>query len=100
MSNPIQDARIQLGITQQELGELLGITRNYVWMLESGQKPMSKKVAARLAEITRGGAVSKKLDNTEVPMPMLTRAVVALERIATALERLAASHDEGQEAVK
>lgn len=89
MSNLVQDARMKLGITQQELGELLGITKNYVWMLESGQKPVSKKVAARLAEITQGN-VSQNLDTVggSVPMPMLTRAVLALERIAATLEKL------------
>ncbi len=88
MSNPVQDARIKLGITQQELGELLGITKNYVWMLESGQKPLSKKVAAKLAEITGGNVESKNLDADSLPSPMVVRAVVALERIAGALEKL------------
>ena len=89
----MQKVRMQLGITQQELGDLLDISKNYVWMLESGAKPISKKVMTRLTELERSKnshqtASQKPLSSPPGLAPQLDRISNALERIAGVLEKM------------
>jgi transcriptional regulator with XRE-family HTH domain len=46
--------RISLGLTQEELGERLDVSGNYVWMLESAKKPIGAKIARKLTELADG----------------------------------------------
>lgn len=46
--------RISLGLTQEELGERLDVSGNYVWMLESGKKPIGEKISRKLSELAFG----------------------------------------------
>lgn len=43
------DCRRELGMTQQELAEKLGCSRNYIAMVEGGIKPFSKKLRGKLS---------------------------------------------------
>lgn len=47
----LRAARDELGITQQEMAEKLGVSRNYVCMIETGEKPFSSKLRKKLVEI-------------------------------------------------
>lgn len=47
----LADCRRELGMTQQELAEKLGCTRNYIAMVESGVKPFSDKLRLKLSNI-------------------------------------------------
>ena len=38
----MKDFREKVGLTQDELAQKLGITKNYLWMIESGKRNMSK----------------------------------------------------------
>ena len=40
-----------MGISQEEMASLLGITKNYVWMLESGMKPITPNVRIKAEEL-------------------------------------------------
>ena len=37
----VRSARLTLGMTQRELGKWLGVTGNYIWMVEAGRKSLS-----------------------------------------------------------
>ena len=85
-SNPVFAARNRLGMSQQEFADLIGVSNNYIWMLEDGRKPISEKIQKKLDALP-----SKK---SEIGMSnwqevLLCRAVEALERIAAALESVA-----------
>jgi transcriptional regulator with XRE-family HTH domain len=42
--NRIYEIRLTLGLTQAELGKRLGVTKNYIYLIESGRKPLSQKI--------------------------------------------------------
>lgn len=50
---PLQNLRRRLGLTQQELAEKLGISRQHLSKLENSPKPLSPKLARRVAEVCR-----------------------------------------------
>ena len=45
------DVRKGLGLTQKELSIMLDVAENYISMIESGRKPMSKKLLRKLDSI-------------------------------------------------
>jgi transcriptional regulator with XRE-family HTH domain len=47
---PFSQARAELGVTQQELADFLGISRNYVSLLEIGQRSATPDLLRRLRE--------------------------------------------------
>ena len=51
-SNPLFLMRKSLRLSQQEMAEKLGITKNYVWMMESGEKPITADLIARIGNLT------------------------------------------------
>ena len=51
----LREARENLGITQQELAEMLGITRTYVGLVENGSKPFSEKLKRKLLKVAPSG---------------------------------------------
>lgn len=53
-SKGILTFRESLGLTQEQLGNRLDVSGNYVWMLESGQKPISDKIARKLKDLSEG----------------------------------------------
>jgi transcriptional regulator with XRE-family HTH domain len=80
------DLRKRLGITQQIMAEMLGVDRKYVSMIETGVKPLSKKLALKLKNLEQvqsrrretygstsppghGVAYSKENGNPEMPLP-------------------------------
>lgn len=40
--NRLKEIRKAMGMTQKEFGELLGVTKTYIYMLETGRKRPSK----------------------------------------------------------
>ena len=51
-SNPLYRARKAAGLSQKEMAEKLGISKNYVWMMESGTKPITSDLAERIRNLT------------------------------------------------
>lgn len=48
--------RVESGLTQEQLAGRLGVSRNYIYLLESGKKPMTAKVVTKVrAELLTGG---------------------------------------------
>jgi transcriptional regulator with XRE-family HTH domain len=54
--------RNSLGLTQEELGARLDVSGNYVWMLESGKKPIGEKIARRLNDLATGAKSADPLE--------------------------------------
>jgi len=50
---PLASIRGQLGLTQHDLAEKLGISRQHLSKLENSQKPLSPKLARRVTEVWR-----------------------------------------------
>ena len=47
----IKAARLRRGLTLAEVGNALGVTRQYVYSLESGRRNPGRKHLAKLAEV-------------------------------------------------
>ena len=50
MKDRIAAVRQEFGLTQTEFGESIGITQNYVWMLESGKRVPSKRILNAISQ--------------------------------------------------
>jgi len=55
---PLVEIRNQLGLTQEEFAEKLGITRPYLAKIENSKKEFSAKLSRRLADLRRYSGVS------------------------------------------
>lgn len=42
--NRLYEIRLILGLTQAVFGQRLGVTKNYIYLIESGRKPLSDKI--------------------------------------------------------
>lgn len=51
-SKALMVVRAAKGLQQKELAELLGVTSSYISRIESGERPMSKKMIDKLVEKT------------------------------------------------
>lgn len=49
-SKALTVVRAAKGLQQKELAELLGVTSSYISRIESGERPMSKKMVEKLAD--------------------------------------------------
>lgn len=54
--------RKQLGLTQRELAEELGVDKHYIYELEKGYKRASKKLQLRLVEVVAALRAEKRLE--------------------------------------
>lgn len=64
-SNPIFLARKALRFSQEEFAEILGLTKNYVWMLEAGRKPITREIqdkADQLVELHNSNLTDNPVD--------------------------------------
>lgn len=60
----LQEERRKLNLTQEELADKLGVTREYLSMVERGAKPLSRKLSQKFSEM-----VSKKVPPLETKAP-------------------------------
>ena len=51
MSERIKTLRLELSLTQSEFGEKLGISQNYVWMIEKGDRVPSDRTVADICRV-------------------------------------------------
>ena len=86
-SNPVLDARTKLGITQAELADSLGISRNYLWLLERGRKPITPAMRAKIQALASGQASPVNLSKDS---NQLDRIEIALSEIRSLLAQLLA----------
>lgn len=52
-SNPLLDARKRLGLTQKTLADMMGVAKNYIWLMEAGRKPITEAVRLKLDQINK-----------------------------------------------
>lgn len=65
-SNWLLEARKKLGMTQQELADRLGVAKNYIYLIESGRKPLTDSIR---------DAVEKLVSPSNLtPSPLLQQA--------------------------
>lgn len=47
----LKGSRLREGLTQKELGDLIGVHQNNISALENGKRPIGKNLAKKLAEV-------------------------------------------------
>jgi len=52
----LSDFRRRNGLTQQALADRLGVSRNYVALIENGRKPFTEKMRTKLSIVNNAGA--------------------------------------------
>jgi len=72
----LRDARERVGKTQQEMAELLGISRNYLALIESGKRPEQPDLLERALVIVNKSAKALTLDDWRA------RAIAAESKLA------------------
>lgn len=75
----VRAARERRGWQQDELAERLGVSQGYVSLLESGRRPVSKRLAARLVSL---------LSLSPTALPVSTPKPLQNQQVARALGRL------------
>lgn len=50
-SNLLFETRMRHRLTQHALADRLGVAKNYVYLIESGRKPLTKAISQKLAEL-------------------------------------------------
>jgi transcriptional regulator with XRE-family HTH domain len=50
-SNSLFSTRMRLKMTQKDIADKLGVARNYVYLMESGRKPVTDTIAQKLTEL-------------------------------------------------
>lgn len=64
-SNRLKAYRIKKNLSQKELAEMLGVARNYVYLIESGRKPITESIEKKLSMLENSEIVkfdSKSID--------------------------------------
>lgn len=51
MNERIKSIRLKLSLTQSEFGEKIGISQNYVWMIEKGERVPSDRTVADICRV-------------------------------------------------
>ena len=59
----LKEARERVGKTQQEMADLLGISRNYLALIESGKRPESPDILERALLIVNKSSTKLTLDD-------------------------------------
>ena len=90
--NYVKTTRINLGLTQKQLAELLNINPNYVYLLESGKNKIGKKTLEKLKELELKGRQNLKSESCNDPnikdLPSCMYCAVKEKEIQGLKERL------------
>jgi transcriptional regulator with XRE-family HTH domain len=84
-----KNARKVLNMTQKELANALGIARNYVYLIESGKMPVSKKLDSALNSLLSRENLTREEKSPQIQETIeqkIDTIIKMLERIAIALE--------------
>ena len=84
--NPLKNFRTSRGLSQQALADLLGVARNYIYLIESGRKPMTESIRLRLDSLGDKAANSNNELDSEANID--NRASNTLSGIAARLDAL------------
>lgn len=61
----IAEVRSRIGVTQQVLADMLNVDRKYISMIETGAKPLSKKLAKKLILIDKGENQKQEVEQAQ-----------------------------------
>jgi len=91
-SNPIFLARKTLGLSQEQLADLLALTKNYIWMLEAGRRPVSPDLRRKVDQLveshtSRGPPIPPVVRDPAVPFYPDQSGGPGIMRIADQFER-------------
>lgn len=56
-ANQLFEFRVNSGMTQKEMAHLLGVTKNYIYLIESGKKPMTSAILKKIEALVKGTEV-------------------------------------------
>lgn len=90
----VRDARNQLGLTQEELDERIGMSSGYTGSLEIGRskrpKPKTIKALAEVLHVspTLLNNLSNDISDADLPHPDVTQAILRIDQIPSRVERL------------
>lgn len=70
MNDRIAQTRKQAGLTQKEFAEKIGLTRNFVWMIEKGDRVPSDRTIADICREFRVSEAWLRTGEGEMVLPM------------------------------
>lgn len=82
------EVRKNLGMTQQELADAVGVARNYIYLIESGRKPMTESIQAAVEKLERKETLTANLTWEEKARLAVKRAEAAEAKLQKANEML------------
>ena len=53
ISNWLLETRKSLKMTQQELADRIGVAKNYIYLIESGRKPLTESIKSAVEKLDR-----------------------------------------------
>lgn len=65
-SNQLKAYRLRENLSQQELADILGVARNYIYLIESGRKPITDSIKSKLRMLESGEIDSEIKSPVEV----------------------------------
>lgn len=84
----LKDFRESRGLTQQALADRLGVAKNYIYLIESGRKPMTAGLRRKLDDLEKGesnqpGQLDGETNNIDITARLdeLSTRLSALERL-------------------
>lgn len=103
-SNRLYEVRKSLGLTQLELANRLGIAKNYVYLIESGRKPLTESVlesAEKLYSTSNSSEVivspEKRIEELLLEVALLKSDLRQANDTIANLSKAMASRNEGRE---
>lgn len=51
--NILKQIRVSLGLSPSEFGDKIGISRQYVWLLETGQRQFNTRIESKICHALR-----------------------------------------------
>lgn len=83
----VKDARERIGKTQAEMAKLLGITRNYLALIESGKRPEQPDMLQRALLIVNNAKQELTLEEWKIRALSAEQKVETLKRMAEGMLR-------------
>lgn len=83
-SNRLYEVRKGLGLTQLELSERLGIAKNYVYLMESGRKPLTQSVLEAAEQLY---STSKQSESTISPVKRIDELLLEVASLKADLKQ-------------
>ena len=83
----VKDARERIGKTQAEMADLLGISRNYLALIESGKRPEQQDLLQRALLIVNKASQELTLEEWKARALSAEQKLQALQKMAEGMLR-------------